>query len=266
MPPKRAPRRVAAVASDGDRQGSDPGSFQLPPYWEDRPELWFNQAEGLMRGRKITDPIYQAVLVQTALTRPQQEAVAHILELSPPPSDVFQQLRAELIRIHGKSEWKRMGELFALPPLGGQRPGELLMQMKRLRPSEADLWFRWQFFSRLPAWMQRQLAEDAGTVEQLAARAEDLMQKAPEVAAVAAEPTEVVAAAHVPQPKKQWPKKKFGDRKRRRSEEGTQGGRGGQGSSKKRDTPWARAGMCWAHYKFGEAATTCQQPCNRAEN
>ncbi len=50
------------------------------------------------------------------------------------------------------------------------------------------------------------------------------------------------------------------------SEEGTQGGRGGQGSSKKRDTPWARAGMCWAHYKFGEAATTCQQPCNRAEN
>jgi len=205
MPPKRAPRRVAAVASDGDRQGSDPGSFQLPPYWEDRPELWFNQAEGLMRGRKITDPIYQAVLVQTALTRPQQEAVAHILELSPPPSDVFQQLRAELIRIHGKSEWKRMGELFALPPLGGQRPGELLMQMKRLRPSEADLWFRWQFFSRLPAWMQRQLAEDAGTVEQLAARAEDLMQKAPEVAAVAAVPTEVVAAAHVPQPKKLGP-------------------------------------------------------------
>ena len=91
---------------------------------------------GADAGGKITDPIYQAVLVQTALTRPQQEAVAHILEVSPPPSDVFQQLRAELIRIHGKSEWKRMGELFALPPLGGQRPGELLMQMKRLRPSK----------------------------------------------------------------------------------------------------------------------------------
>ncbi len=169
------------------------GGVLVTPYWEDRPELWFDQAEGLMRGRKITDPIYQAVLVQTALTRPQQEAVAHILELSPPPSDVFQQLRAELIRIHGKSEWKRMGELFALPPLGGQRPGELLMQMKRLRPSEADLWFRWQFFSRLPAWMQRQLAEDAGTVEQLAARAEDLMQKAPEVDNIREDQREAVA-------------------------------------------------------------------------
>ena len=44
--------------------------------------MWFNQAEGLMRGRRITDPLYQAVLVQTALTRPQQEAVAYILEQS----------------------------------------------------------------------------------------------------------------------------------------------------------------------------------------
>ena len=72
-----------------------------------------------MRGRKINDPLYQAVLVLTALTRPQQEAVAHILELSPPASDVFQQLRAELIRIHGKTKWKKMGVLFALPLLGG---------------------------------------------------------------------------------------------------------------------------------------------------
>ena len=140
--------------------------------------MWFNQAEGLMRGLGITDPLYQAVLVQTALTRPQQEAVAHILEQSPPPPDVFQQLRAELTRIHGKSEWRRMGELFALPPLGDQRPGELLVQMKRLRPEDQDLWFRWQFFSRLPEWAQRQLAGHNGSVEELAARAEELLQKA----------------------------------------------------------------------------------------
>jgi len=76
--------------------------------------------------------------------------------------------------------------------------------MKQLRLAVADLWFRWQFFSRLPSWMQRrQLAEDSGMVEQLAARVEDLLQKAPEVAAVTAVPTEVVATAHALQPKKQ---------------------------------------------------------------
>ena len=111
--------------------------------------------------------------------------------------------------------------------------------------------------------MQRQLAEDAGTVEQLAARAEDFHQKAPEAASITAVPKKGVAEAHVPQPKKQWPKKKFRDRKGRRSDEG---GQGGHSSSKKRDTPWVQGGMCWAHFKYGEEATSCQQPCNRAEN
>jgi len=56
---------------------------------------------------------------------------------------MFSQLQAELTRINGKSEWRRMGVLFALPPLGDQRPGELLVQMKRLQPEDKDLWFRW---------------------------------------------------------------------------------------------------------------------------
>ena len=59
-----------------------------------------------MRGHKITDSFYQSVLVRMALTRPQQEAVEHILEQKPPPSDALNQLKAEVIRLHGKSEWK----------------------------------------------------------------------------------------------------------------------------------------------------------------
>ena len=170
-----------------------------------------------MRGHKITDSFYQFVLVRADLTRPQQEAVEHILEQKPPPSDALNQLKAELIRLHGKSEWKWVGELFALPLLGGQRPSELLAQMKGLRPKEVDLWFRWQFFSRLPAWVQCQLAEDGGTVEQLAARVEDLFQKAPQADTIPAAPTEANAAPTAPNPKKQWHKSKPGDRKRLRS-------------------------------------------------
>ena len=100
----------------------------------------------------------------------QQEAVVHILEQLPPPSDVLQQLKAELTCIHGKSEWKWVGELFALPPLGSLWSGELLVQMKRLRPKYLGLRFCWQFFSRLLTWMRHQLEEDTGTVEHLAAK------------------------------------------------------------------------------------------------
>ena len=46
----------------------------------------------------------------------------------------------------------------ALPHIGGQRPRELMAHMKWLRLADEDLWFRWQFFSHLPEWAQRQLA------------------------------------------------------------------------------------------------------------
>jgi hypothetical protein len=82
----------------------------------------------------------------------------------------YSSLKAELTRMHAKTSWDRLAELFTLPPCGGQKGTELLAAMQRLKPDDPELWFRWQYFSRLPEWIQRQLAEDAGTVEQLAAR------------------------------------------------------------------------------------------------
>jgi len=62
MPSKGVRRVIAEVASKETSRGAEPGFFQLPPYWEERPEMWFNQAEGLMRGRGITDRLYQFYL------------------------------------------------------------------------------------------------------------------------------------------------------------------------------------------------------------
>ena len=62
--------------------------------------------------------------------------------------------KQQLTRIHQKSEWCMIvGELFALPPLLGGLSIELLANMEQLRPKQKDLWFRWQFVSRLPEWL-----------------------------------------------------------------------------------------------------------------
>ena len=68
--------------------------------------------------------------------------------------------------------------------------------MEQLKPREENLWFCWQFFSRLSDWMQRQLAEDHAPVRELAARVDKLLQKAPVTATVAAAPVAEVAAVH----------------------------------------------------------------------
>ena len=167
---------AADAASEEESAGSAPGAFQLPPYKQARPVMWYKQAKALMDMRKITNPAFRLVLVQCALPDALHETVGHILEADAPASTAYSQLKAELTRMHEKTSWGRLVELFALPPCGGQKGTELLAAMKRLRPEDPELWFRWQYVSRMRDWIQRQLAEDASPVEELAQRVDELPQ------------------------------------------------------------------------------------------
>jgi len=254
---------VAAVAASQEPSGSNPGSIQLPPYWEDMPLLWFKQAEGLMDMRNITSPAHRLVMLQCALTKAQLQLVGHILVADLPPATAYDRIKEELTALHQKSEWARLGDLFNRPALGGQRPIEMLTAMEQLQPADPAMYLRYLFFSRLPEWMQLQLAEDRGTTRELARRAEELWLRAPPAATVAAAPQEVVAAASQPTPhRKPWPKKKGGDRKRKRSGDGGSGNGGGGNIAKR-----ARSlGICEKHYLFGREARRCEQPCSWAGN
>jgi hypothetical protein len=274
MPPKRSTtqRTVAAIDTGAVRSGSDPGSFTLPPYREDRPTLWFRQAEGLMQFRNITDDHYRVVLVQGALTFAQQDAVAGILEADHLPPNAYQLLKEALLRLHEKNAWDRMAELLALPTsLGGQKPTELWSTIQRLRPQDPDQLWRYMFLTRLPADLQSQLVEDTSPGDTLAARADELFRKLPRAAAaatIAAAATEdnVVAAAR-PQPagqKDSYARKKFEERKRKRS-----GGHGGSSAAKRRadrPQPWLEFGVCYYHFTYGSKADKCEKPCGRSEN
>jgi len=218
--------------------------------------------------RNITDDHFKVILVQAALSYAQQDSVAKILEADPLQPNAYQLMEAELLRLHEKSAWSRLAELFALPALGGQTGTELLASMERLRPADPDLWFRYQFFIRLPADLQQQLAEDKGTVEQLAARVDERLRKVPKGAAatIAAAATGDDVVAAVAQPSRApFKKKKFEDRKRKQS-----GGTSGGGSTAKRrpdrsdrPQPWLETGLCFYHYNFGNKADRCEKPCAR---
>ena len=266
MPPKRPSKRaVAAVSSEAVRSGADPGSFQLPPYREAAPAQWFDFAESLMDMRNITDSHFRATLVQQALTYAQQDLIADALKKKREP-DGYQLIKAELLRLHEKSEWDRLRELLTITTLGGRTGTELLAATKPLVPKDHSLWYRYHFFSCLPADLQRLLAEEQGTVEQLAARVDELLRKAPNSAAAAtiaaAAPEGDVVAAARPQPTKRgWKQKSHPDRKRKRS--GNH--HGGNGSPKKRTRrPDPASGLCYFHFNFGSGATRCEEPCLRS--
>ena len=138
------------AASEEEPSGNAPGAFQLPPYKQTRPIMWYRQAESLMDMRKINNPTFRLVLVQCTLPKALQESVAHILEADIPASEAYTQLKAELTRMHEKTAWDQLAELLAMPPCGAQKGMELLAAMERLRPEDPELWFRWMYFFRLP--------------------------------------------------------------------------------------------------------------------
>jgi hypothetical protein len=190
MPPKRARRTEAAAMAAGEEEPARhaPGAFQPPPYKQARPIMWYKKAESLMDMQKITNPAFRLVLVQCALPDALQESVALILEADTLASEAYSQLKAKLTCMHVKTSWDRLAKLFALPPCGAQKGTELLAAMERLKPEDPELWFRWQYFSRLLEWIQRQLAEDTSPVRELAKRVDELQRKAPPPATVAAVP------------------------------------------------------------------------------
>ena len=139
-----------------------------------------------------------------ALSHAQQDAVARILDQDPMPAGTYNILKAELLRLHEKSAWDQVVELFAMPAMGGQTASKLLAAMRNLQPPQPDeeeLLFRYMFFTRLPASTQRQLAKAKGTVEDLAAQADELHRKAPKAAAATPE-SHVAAATHQRTPQK----------------------------------------------------------------
>ena len=192
----------------------------------------------------------------------QHDAVASILELDPLQPNAYEMLKAELIRLNEKTSWDRVKELFTMSPLGAQRPTELLAAMKNLWPADPELWFRYQYFSHLPADTQRQLAEHQGTMEELTARADELHQKAPPGAAVAPIPAATTdnvwqlptlsspRAASTCTPSGSGPR--------------TPSGRGGPARKKNPEgTPWQDAGVCYYHWHWGAKAEKCKPPCYR---
>jgi hypothetical protein len=107
--------------------------------------------------------------------------------------------------------------------------------MKQLAPQDTSLWLRFLFFSCVPDNLQILLAKDKGTVEQLAARVDKYLRKAPrvvtEVPIPAAIQEEVVAAAAQD---RYPPKRHKGNKaKRRRPHDGPN-----PTTKKQRSEPW----------------------------
>jgi hypothetical protein len=257
-------------------------NVKLPVFWPNNPEDWFGLAEAQFHVRRVVDDTDKFYHVVSLLPEPVVKMVSDLIRTRPPPDDAYVQLRARLLASHTLTEFQRIEKLQRISSLGGQRPTEMLADLVQLCPTgeTGTKLFRIAFLQRLPRELRVILAEDTtSTLPALAARADLLwahnsLQPHDQGYAVAAIPPPDGEAPVAAVASQQQPRGGGGNRGFRQRGGRGRGGNNGGGSQPAGQMnpsgPLANArtasGLCNAHWKYGDQAWACKQPCTWTGN
>jgi hypothetical protein len=178
-------------------------SVKLPAFWSANIVGWFSSVEGIFELRGITSQQAKYFNVLAALPESTVVLIVDLVETSPLPADPFEQLKGQLVTTHQLTDIQWVEKLLALPPLGKQKPSELLAEMVRIchRGEENSVSFICHFLQKLPRELRILLSEtDMSVKRQLSAKADQIWVHNAQlhhdtVAAIAPEALEALVAA-----------------------------------------------------------------------
>jgi hypothetical protein len=113
-------------------------AVRLPPFWRDKPALWFAQVEAQLNQQNAAE-------VEDIIT-------------APPAHDPYDRLKAELISSLSTSREQRVRQLLSHEEMGDSNPSQFLRHIKGLAPDIADDFLRTIWTIRLPPHVQAILA------------------------------------------------------------------------------------------------------------
>ena len=132
-------------------------AVRLPPFWPDRPAIWFAQAEAQFELAAITRQRTKFNYVVSQLNQQQAAEVEDIIT-SPPEHEPYDRLKAELVRRLSTSREQRVRQLLSHEEMGDRKPSQFVRYLKSLAPDVPDDFLRTIWASRLPPHVQAILA------------------------------------------------------------------------------------------------------------
>ena len=241
-------------------------AVRLPPFWSDRPAIWFAQAESQFELAAITRQRTKFNYVVSQLNQQQASEVEDII-IAPPEHEPYDRLKAELIRRLSTSREQRVRQLLSHEEMGDRKPSQFLRHLKSLAPEVPDDFLRTVWSSRLPPHVQAILAgQTDGNLESTAQLADKICEvttppttasispaapdNMPEILGRIEELSRQLAALQA-----EHSRARSMSRERNRS----------QSRDRRRDNAGSHAqphNVCWYHTKFGNGARKCTPPCS----
>jgi uncharacterized membrane protein YgcG len=264
---ERGGEQRARVGGGGAGSG-----VRLPQFWPHAPTAWFVQAEAIFVVKNVTRSFDKYCHLLAGLPEESLRLVLDIAE-QPPADDPYEALKERLLSSHQLSDFQRLEKLFDMPDLGAQKPSAMMAAMLEVCPrgEEKSKLFSGLFLRRLPREMRILLAhEDLTDLKLLAARADALHTHHHRGVVAALEDSEdgAVAAIRSQRGGRMGGAAGGGGGSNRGGQR--RGGRGGNGSGNgggRAAEPEAikqarqAAGICYAHWRYGQNAYRCEQPC-----
>lgn len=249
---------------------------RLPPFWPEKPALWFAQIEAnfILSGIKDEETKFLHVISQL-----EHRYAAEVEDLicSPPSKDRYKKLKEELIKRLSASREKEVKQLLMHEELGDRRPSQFLRHLQHLAgPGVPDDFLKTIWISRLPVHLQTVVAAGKTySLEELADLADRVHDVVPNTSNVAAastsSPTSTIdkMAADIAALTRQVRSLTSYGNRRSRSKQRNGSYRHTHSNSKSQSrsqSSYRKFPICFFHYKHGENARKCLKPCDYKGN
>lgn len=157
-------------------------SVKMPPFWRDKPSLWFSQVEAQFTLAGVTRESTKFAYVISNLDERYAFEVEDIIA-TPPVNTPYTILKLELIKRVSISEQQRIKQLLNEEELADRKPSQFLRHLRSLAGGNLaqEQVIRSLWFHRLPSYVQAILQTQADTVtlDNLAATADKILEVQP---------------------------------------------------------------------------------------
>lgn len=244
-------------------------AVRLPPFWPHNPALWFSQVEASFLCAGVTTDATKFALVVSQLDHRYAAEVQDIIT-SPPATEAYAKLKAELVRRVSASQEERVRQVLTQEDIGDRKPSQYLRHLRSKVDSCTipDTLLRTLWSNRLPAQVKAIVASQThmplDAVADLADRIQD--------AILPSHCSENVTACHSASMvtrsdydnlsgKVDALSKQLSELLSERNNRGRFRSRSRSRSSKNTSDEGSNNDMCWYHKRFGERAHKCNTPC-----
>lgn len=260
-------------------RGVERVGVRIPPFWPERPAVWFAQLEGQFILSNITVDSTKFYMVAANLDPSIASEVDDII-VSPPATGMYEKLKTEVIKRLSVSQQRKTLQLLTHEELGDRKPSQFLRHLRNLAgPKVHEEFLREMWTSKLPANLQTIVISQAectlDAVADLADRVHEIVPPHHQVASTSTDLPGTALERRVAELTRQVEALSTQVRDARFYSDGPRGRsqyrrpsrtRHQRSRSRSKTRPEGHR-YCFYHYRFGARAEKCTEPCSfKSEN